>query len=199
MRSSPLSSDPDSQTREARELALFVRLRDGDVRAFEEIFRAYMEPLCVCAYAYVQSQTAAEEVVHDLFARLWARRRLIATPRNLRAYLYRATRNAAINYLRRRRAEEVLKGRLIAYAPPPRSTPPAAEHELHVAGIAEALEMALADMPARCREVYTLTREGGLSYGEVANVLKLSPKTVENHMGRALAFLRERLAPWLKN
>ena len=52
-------------------------------------------------------------------------------------------------------------------------------------------------MPERCREVFTLTRDQGLTYAEVAALLRISPKTVETHMGRALAFLRRRLAPWL--
>ena len=52
-------------------------------------------------------------------------------------------------------------------------------------------------MPLRCREVFTLARTHSLTYAEVAVVLGLSPKTVEIHMSRALAFLRERLAPWL--
>ena len=64
--------------------------------------------------------------------------------------------------------------------------------------LAEAVERAVAELPPRCREVFTLTRDQHLSYAEVAGVLHISPKTVEIHMGRALALLRDRLQPWLR-
>ncbi len=90
---------PDPAARDRRELECLERMRTGDEQAFEALFRAYVEPLCAFAYSYVESEPAAQEIVQDLFARLWERRDSLEVPRNVQAYLYGATRNRAINYL----------------------------------------------------------------------------------------------------
>ncbi len=190
---------PDAAARDRRELAWLERARTGDEQAFEALFRAYVEPLCSFAYSYVESEPAAEEIVQDLFARLWERRESLEVPRNVQAYLYGATRNRAINYLRDARVETTFLQRALrigqARAMAPRPAPP--EEELNARALAEAVERAVAELPPRCREVFVLTREQHLSYAEAAGVLHISPKTVEIHMGRALALLRDKLGPWL--
>ena len=201
-RSAPSSPMPDPQARDALELAWLERVRSDDAEAFEALFRAYVEPLCAFAYSYVQSQAAAQEIVQDLFCRLWERRRALGLPRSVHAYFYGAVRNRAINYLRSRRVEDAFKVHAMRRGDERQRQPsPSAEQEqaLEAAGLAEALERARAAMPPRCREVFALTRDQGLTYAEAATVLRISPKTVEIHMGRALAFLREKLAPWLRS
>ncbi len=76
---------------------------------------------------------------------------------------------------------------------------PSPDSELASRDIEHALAKALREMPARCREVYTLVREQGFTYAEVAEALGIAPKTVEIHMSRSLAILRVRLAPWMAN
>jgi RNA polymerase sigma-70 factor (ECF subfamily) len=190
----------DAAARDRRELEWLERIRTGDEEAFEALFRAYVEPLCAFAYSYVESQPAAEEMVQDLFTRLWERRDSLEVPRNVQAYLYGATRNRAISHLRNRRVETTFLQRALrigqARATTPRPVPP--EEELNAQALREAVERAVAELPPRCREVFTLTRDQHLSYAEVAGVLHISPKTVEIHMGRALALLRDKLGPWLR-
>src|SRR5256885_9713379 len=102
----------DPATRDARELEWFARVRTGDAQAFEALFRAYVEPLCSFAYSYVESESQAQEIVQDLFTRLWERRETLERPRSVRAYLYGATRNRALNEVRNRRVwSGVLRGR----------------------------------------------------------------------------------------
>lgn len=190
---------PDPVARDRLELAWLEQIRAGDEPAFEALFRAYVEPLCAFAYSYVQSQHAAQEIVQELFGRIWDRRQSLTVPRSVHAYLYGATRNRAINHLRNRRVENrFLAARKLDASQPNtvrRSAPP--EEELEVKALAEAVVRVVSEMPGRCREVFTLTREHGLSYAEVAEVLHIAPKTVEIHMGRALAILRRELRPWL--
>ena len=189
----------DSATRDRQEREWLERIRTGDEPAFEALFRAYVEPLCSFAYSYVQSESVAEEIVQDLFARLWERRALLETPRNVQAYLYGSTRNRALNYLRDRHVETAFgrhaqrfgDARLAAMRVPP-------EDELHANALAKAVERAVAELPPRCREVFVLTRDQHLSYAEVARVLNISPKTVEIHVGRALSLLRSKLGAWLR-
>jgi RNA polymerase sigma-70 factor (family 1) len=193
----PPPSDP--ATRDRTELEWIARIRAGDERAFEALFRAYVDPLCSFAYSYTESRPAAQEIVQDLFCRLWERRDTLDVPRNVNAYLYGAVRNRAINHLRTRHVERALQRRMLraeeAQQGARESVP--AEDELNAQELAAAVERAVGEMTVRCREVFTLTRDQHLSYAEVAAVLHISPKTVEIHMGRALAFLRQRLKPWI--
>lgn len=200
----PSPTVPDPATRDVLELEWLARIRNDDAKAFEALFCAYVEPLCAFAYSYVQSQAAAQELVQDLFCRLWERRDSLAAPRNVHAYLYGALRNRAINHLRNRRVEDAFKQHILrrdgerAAAPLPFVPVAEQEEALEAAVLAEAIERAVAEMSVRCREVFTLTREQGLTYAETAAALHISEKTVETHMGRALSFLRRRLAPWLR-
>jgi len=200
-----LAPQPESRSsataaaRERQELAWFEGVRTGDEAAFESLFRAYAGPLHAFAYSYVGSQVAAQEIVQDLFARMWERRETIETPRSAYAYLFSATRNRAISYLRSRRAEHSFLARAL-HAAGTRDAPAGApqERELEAESLAEALDQAVKELPPRCREVFALTRNQQLSHAQVAEVLGISPKTVQVHMGRALALLRQKLGPWIR-
>ena len=184
---------------EPEELAWFEGQRSGDEVAFEALFRAYAEPLYGFAYSYVRSQAAAQELVHDLFARLWERRETLDMPRSVDSYLFSAIRNRAVSHLRNRRVEKAFLTRTLQLHAV-RTTPAGApqELELEANALAEALDQAMQDLPPRCREVFALTRTQRLTYAQVADVLGISPKTVQIHMGRALTLLRQKLGPWLK-
>jgi RNA polymerase sigma-70 factor (ECF subfamily) len=197
------ASVPDSRpsldaARERQELELFARMRTGDEGAFETLFRAYARPLCDFAYSYVGSQPAAQEIVQELFCRLWERRDTLEMPRSVYAYLFSATRNRAINHLRDRRVQAAFLHRALRREmgrEAHRSAPQ--EQELEAKALSDALARAVEELPERCREVFTLTRDHRLTYAQVAEALHISPKTVEIHMGRALALLRQKLRPWL--
>jgi RNA polymerase sigma-70 factor (ECF subfamily) len=173
-------------------------VRTGDEAAFESLFRAYAGPLYAFAYSYVGSQATAQEIVQDLFARMWERRETLEVPRSVYAYLFSATRNRAISHLRNRRVEHAFLARALQaerLGGAPSGAPQ--ERELDAQALAEALDRAVRELPPRCREVFALTRDKQLSYAQVAEVLHISPKTVQIHMGRALALLRQKLGPWL--
>jgi RNA polymerase sigma-70 factor (ECF subfamily) len=117
----------------------------------------------------------------------------------MRLYLYASVRNRSLNALRNQCAEVSMRERLASEARPERvdDTAPSALGEVEAQELSDAVARVVATMPPRCREVFTLLRYQHLSYIEVAQVLGISPKTVEIHMTRALAILRARLAPWL--
>ncbi len=196
-RTEPLELNPES-ARSATEHALVERIRADDVDAFEELFRAYYAPLTSFAYAHSDSREVAEEIVQELFLAIWERRAEWQVTTHLRSYLYVATLNRVRSFRRSQRvhraAHDVLArdGRARnAHEAPERSDDAIAHHET-----ASAIRTAIAELPARTREVFLLNRDAGLSYREVAMRLGVTVKTVEFHMGRALASLRERLADW---
>ena len=165
-----------------------------DIAAFEALFRTHYSPLCDYVYGYVRSRAVAQELVQDLFLRLWER---ALTPAGTLAasYLYTAARNRAVGHLRRERvAAAWAKSRSsVARAAPAGADEPLREHEVR-----DALEHAVAELPERCRLIFTLSRYRSLSNAEIAEMLCISVNTVEQQMWRALKTLRAKLAPYLQ-
>lgn len=167
------------------------RMRLGDEKALEAIFRAHYPGLVAFVRRYVKSTEIAEELVQDLFLKLWARRGSLGAIDSVKTYLFRAARNTALNHLRRRKLEHEWlekEGGALSEEQGQEGDEPVTESEL-----ATAVRVAVDRLPPRCREVFMLSRDGGLTYGEIAKSLGISIKTVETQMGRALKALRESL------
>ncbi len=172
---------------------LLAALRSGDQSAFDAIFRAHYAALVRVVEAMLHRRDLAEEVVQEVMLELWRRRETLTVEESLRAYLFRAARNRALNALRHdaiaKRAEPVVAEDSVA--------PAGAQAQLVEEEIEVALREAMNELPERCREVFELSRVHGLRYAEIATTLGISVKTVEAQMGKALRILRERMAPWL--
>lgn len=167
-----------------------ARVRAGDERAFESLFRALAPGLCALATRYVGSRSVAEELVQDLFLDVWTRRESLHIEQTISAYLYTAVRHRALNHVRRERGPARVRDTSFAMHPDdPDPRAPGASELLDALEIQDAIDR----LPARCRLVFTLHRQQDMSYGEIATSLGLSIKTVETQMGRALKSLRERL------
>ena len=167
----------------------FDRIRRGDEAAFEALFRALAPGLCALVTRYVRTPAVAEELVQELFLDLWMRRESLVVRESLTAYLHAAARHRALNHLaRERRLHRWTEGD----GRPDGDADPGAPGE---SALLDALELqdAIAALPARCRLVFTLSRQQDLTYVEIATALGLSVKTVETQMGRALRALRDRL------
>ena len=176
------------------EIHLLERIRAGDSDAFDAVFRANYAALVGSAERILGRRDVAEEIVQDVMLELWRRRETLAVDDSLRGYLFRATRNRSLNHLRHGAIEKRAEPELAADRVESGSSAHAAlvEEEIDVA-----VKRAVADLPARCREVFELSRVHGLRYSEIATTLGISVKTVEAQMGKALRILRERLAQWL--
>lgn len=167
------------------------RMRLGDERALETIFRMYYPGLVGFVRRYVKTTEIAEELVQDLFLKVWSRRGSLGEIDSMKTYLFRAARNTALNHLRRRKLEHEWlekEGTTITETQTLEGDEAVTESEL-----ATAVRAAVDRLPPRCREVFMLSRDAGQTYGEIAKSLGISIKTVETQMGRALKALRESL------
>jgi len=180
---------------------LVTRIRAGDARAFEQLFRAYYEELCDLAARMVGADGTAEELVQEGFFHLWQIRVQWEVSSTLRGYLRTMVRNRVLNHLRRQQLERRWGGRpsqgdesdiVLLSAEPRRTDDDVASNEL-----AEAIQRAIAELPPRCRETFLLRREQNLSYVEIAAIMHIAPRTVEAQIHTALKKLRARLGDWL--
>jgi RNA polymerase sigma-70 factor, ECF subfamily len=188
MRMHPLDegSSLDSQ-------ALSQRIRAGDVAAFETAFRMYYPRLCSFARHRVGSLAAAEEIVQETFLRVWQNRQRLDPGQSLRAYLFRSVLNHSLNEMKHRQVEN----RWLQLETTSSLTSSAADDAAQTSELAAAVQQTLAALPERCRLIFTMSRDQGLTYAEIAEALGISIKTVETQMGRALKSLRTSLATYL--
>ena len=176
-----------------RERTWIDGIQNGDERAFEEMFRAYYPQLCRFAAEYVDSANRARDLVQDVFLRIWDRRAEWTVRRSLRAYLYRAVRNRALNAVRHRDTRHDAQEDL-EYTTDGRERRTAAD-AVHAGALSEEVDDAIQNLPERRRTAFLLHRRHGFTYKEIACAMGITPKTVENQIGRALKALRDELAP----
>lgn len=180
---------------------LVQRIRRGEKEAFETLYRAYFFDLCEFTYRYVRLPAVCEEIVQDLFLNIWRRRDNLSPKGSIRSYLYKSARNGALDYLKHLevqreylknyKLEKQLEWELLKLE----SAAGILEEEEGVE-LSEAVRSAIASLPDQRRTIFLLSREDGLTYREIAEVLDISVKTVETQMGRALATLRTLLAEY---
>jgi RNA polymerase sigma-70 factor (ECF subfamily) len=180
------------------ERALVARIQAGDERAFEELFRAYYGGLWAFCAALIQAPDMAEECVQDVFWWVWEHRARWVVRDGVRAYLYGAVRNRAINVIKRRRVAERGEGTVAADVRAGAAQgPESGDERVRARELAAAVDRAVAAMPERRREAFTLRARHHMTHPEIARVMGITVKSVEFHMSLALATVRDALADLL--
>ncbi len=168
------------------------KLKSGDKTAFRFIYDQYYKYLVVTAFNVLGDSDAARDLAQDVFVELWKKRETLLIA-SLKPYLRRAVVNKTLNYIKARRIDFNDP----ATMPEPASNTPSQDENLHAADLEKIIHVAIANLPERCRLVFTLCRLEKLSHKEIAAQLDISTKTVENQMTRALLLLRQSLAPYI--
>ncbi len=169
---------------------LVKRIRMGDRDAFAEVFSMYYAKLCVFSNSYVKSLDLSRDVVQEVFIKIWDNRSDFEIKQSLKAYLYQAVRNQSLNQIQKIQSSKNAKERLQKQQ---KAKKEIQEEELNTEELTQKIWRLVDEMPERRRTVFILYRKHGLSYKEIANVMDIKRKTVENQMGRSLQFLREHL------
>lgn len=162
-----------------------------DPTSFEKLFRSQYNALVAGAYRILNDKPRAEDVVQDVFLKLWQKRDEIKVDENLPAYLHRAVVNHAINIYKQQYRKLIEHTDEIAEQTD--TTGSHADNSLITTELNEKIERAVATMPDSSRGVFMLSRFEEMSYKEIAEKLEISVKTVEKHMSNALKHLRNYL------
>lgn len=169
------------------------KIFSGDIKEFELLFNEYYERLCYYAFQFIKDKDKAEDIVQELFAKLWIYRQELNVTSSIHAYLYRSVRNSCLNQLKH---EQVKMDYLAATFHPPK-TESFISNEIDAKELSLLIQSCLTNLPPERRKIFLLSRNEGLTYQEIAAELGISLKTVESQMGKALRFLRERLKDYL--
>jgi RNA polymerase sigma-70 factor (ECF subfamily) len=177
---------------------LAARVHAGDEAAYEELFHRYYRPLCRFAARIDPSPGVAEEIVQDVFLKVWLRRDRLVEIKALGSYLYTAVRNQALNQQKRETIRERWREETEIKQQAMPAMAPSADEEVRVAELSVAIDRALEALPPRCRQAYLLQRREHMTVAEIARVMEIAPKTVEIQLGNALKMLRRSLAEWIR-
>jgi RNA polymerase sigma-70 factor (ECF subfamily) len=167
------------------------RIRRGDKQEFEKLFRSSYVSLVRYARILLKDHDMAEEIVQDLFFRLWQDRETLKIESSLNGYLFRSVHNKSLHYIEHLKVVSRHAGEMASSAS--RSSEPVTE-EIYYTELQERVTRVLERLPERCRAIFRMSRFDGLKYNEIADKLSVSLKTVEADMGKALREFRKALA-----
>lgn len=168
---------------------IFRKIRDDNREAFKNLFDTYYASLCHYASHYLNDDVLSEEVVQELFVKIWEKRKTLDIDTSVKNYLFRSVRNGCLNQIQHDKVRQ-LHGRNLKDAL--MSEDPAGDYFITPEMILK-LEEGIESLPEKRREIFRLSREEGLKYREIAEKLQISVKTVEVQMGLALKTLRQKI------
>lgn len=174
------------------DLFVLTKIKEGDVKAFEDVFRLYYTPLCMYAASITGRMDAAEEIVQELFYVFWKEKERLQLFHSIKSYLYGAARNQSLQYcehqeVRNRHREVVLSG---TNAESQFSDP---QEQIEYKELEDLIDRTLQKLPERRLRIFRMHRFEGKKYAEIASTLSLSVKTVEAEMTKALHTLRKEI------
>ena len=176
------------------EYSLVQKLIAGDDFAFSSIFKTYYVDLVMFAGTFVHDKQAAEEIVQDVFIRLWEYRESVVITSSLRSFLLKSVQNKCIDTIRHLKIVEDYQSKIQNY---PLLLENDTENYVLYSELEDDLKKALEKLPADISKIFLLNRFEGLTYPEIASQLNLSVRMVEIRMGKALALLKQLLKDYL--
>ena len=168
---------------------LIRQIKSSNIEAFENVFKEFQENIFSYLYFKIGNSQVAEDILQDVFIKLWENRHQLKDNLSLPSYLYTIAKNLTLNYFRHQKVIQKFQKEIEFQTESIDSTSPLAELELNE--INESLINTLEKLPKRQRVVFMMSRHDNLSYKEIAERLEISIKTVETQIGKALKMLRK--------
>lgn len=172
------------------EKELLLRIAEGNEDAFVTLFHRHQDHIFKVVFQVLKSQALAEEVVQDIFIKVWEERQKLPTVQQFQNWLFILSRNYLISYLRRIALEEKVRKAWIEERPMNENS---TDYKLRSTQFNALLQETIGNLPTQQQAVFRLAKEQHLTYEEIARRLSISPNTVRIHMSRALDAVRKGL------
>ena len=170
-------------------LLIFKKIKEGNIEAFETLFRSYYDPLCRYAYQFVKNLETAEEIVQDMFYVLWKERQNLQIFTSVNGYLYRSVKNKSLQYIEKVKVRDDYRNNYSENSDIDTFTP---QEELEYKELEQQIQEALYRLPERRQKIFRMNRMEGKKYNEIARELNISVKTVEAEISKVLRELRNK-------
>jgi RNA polymerase sigma-19 factor, ECF subfamily len=163
---------------------------EGSLKWFNQVIHKYYPCLCDFACVITHSREFSKEIVDDVFIKIWDRREEVSHIENLASYLYKAVKNTSFNYLEKKNRHHFVSfDNLPEISLPSELRTP--EEDIISKEIYRDISQVINSLPEKCRLIFKLAKEDNLKYKEIADLLTLSEKTVENQISIALKKIAE--------
>lgn len=172
---------------------LAKQIKQGDIRAYELLFKTYYQALCNFANTYLNNIDESEDLVQEVFVKIWDIRNELKVTTSIKSYLFQAVKNTCFNHLKHQKVQNKHTEHLFHQS----DSTVEPSNQIESKQLSLLIDEAIEKMPEKRREIFLLSREEGLKYKEVAKKLNISVKTVETQMGLALKHLRIELKSYL--
>ncbi len=169
------------------DLLIIKKIKEGDIRTFEAVFKQYYTPLCLFVTGIIKEHDVAEEIVQEFFYVFWKEKERLTVFHSLKSYFYGAVKNRALQYCEHREVENRFR-ESIQNGPEDIQTDP--QKEIELKELETLLRKTLDKLPARRRNIFRMHRMEGLKYNEIAKKLGVSVKTVEAEITKTLRTFR---------
>ncbi|MDR0825495.1 MAG: RNA polymerase sigma-70 factor [Prevotella sp.] len=169
---------------------IFKKIKDGDIKAFEQVFRQYYTSLYMYAFGITGKKEVSEEIVQELFYTLWKDRGTLDITLSLKNYLYGAVRNKSLQYCEHRRVKDRYREQALSMNEIPEDTP---QEQLEYKELEDMINRTLNKLPDRRLRIFRMHRMEGKKYKEIAELLSISVKTVEAEMTKTYQLLRQEI------
>jgi RNA polymerase sigma-70 factor (ECF subfamily) len=170
------------------DIVLCERLMGGDVDAYKQIYDKYHSQLYYYALRFLKMPELAEDVIHDVFLKLWEIREQLKPEYGIAGYLYKITRNQVFKLIKKIAAETELRAKVISII---EEQAIESEADLQWNEYAGLLGGAVEQLPPQCKKVFNLCRQEGKTYDEAAQILGISKHTVKEHMMAAMKSIKK--------
>lgn len=164
-----------------------------DKSDFRLLFDQHYRPLCNYAYRIVGDMDEAEDVVQEVFVKLWSQRSVIQINKSPAKYIYSMVRNQALSFIRRTSVGSKIKENMLNLQAGV-ALDEMDDEEIEKYLLMDKIYNSIRQLPPKCGEIFIMSKVNGLTYTQIAESLNISVKTVENQMSKALKLLRNMLA-----
>jgi len=178
----------------SQESVLIVNLKNNDKAAFTLIFTRFYKDLVHFSYTFTRNTDLSEEIVQEVFLKLWENRSMLHIHTSLKSYLLKIVQNKSIDSIRHQDIKHHYASLLLSH---PLLAENDTENYILHSDLESAYKRAMNNLPVQCAEAYRMNRTDLLSYSEIAKILNVSVRTVEVRIGKALFLLHEELRDYL--
>ncbi|MFG6685827.1 RNA polymerase sigma factor [Mariniflexile sp. HNIBRBA6329] len=166
---------------------LIEALKIGDSKAYTFLMDAYYHKLCVYTYSLVHDQDAAEDIVQNVFIKTWKKRERLKPDFEIKSFLYKSVYNEFIDYYRKQKSVFPLENKYISAL----SSIVEDEEEQSLEQLIKLVKSEIQNLPPKCKEIFLLSKQEGLTNVEIAEYKNVSIKSVEAHITKAFSILRK--------